>query len=163
MVLYIKRIDSTLKCITKRHAQALSAKNRIKANNMAQHSKLDNDSIVALHEAGKSCRAISAIAGISKTSIAKRLKHLTPRKSTEIFKELKADIFAEKQRKLLMSSDKLTPKEQRDIAVAVGCYHDKEQQLRGNSSDGKPLVIINRISINDRMQTTNEQIIEVGS
>lgn len=122
---------------------------------MAPQGKLDNDSIVALHEAGKSCRAISAIAGISKTSIAKRLKHLTPRKSTEIFKELKADILAEKQRKLLMSSDKLSPKEQRDIAVAFGCYHDKEQQLRGNSSDGKPLVIINRISINGK--NTEEQ------
>jgi len=57
-----------------------------------------------------------------------------------------------------MSSDKLSPKEQRDIAVAIGCYHDKEQQLRGNSSDGKPLVIINRISVGN---TDREQIVEV--
>lgn len=124
-----------------------------------KQSALDDTAIVALHEAGQTTRQIAPIAGLSKTTIARRLKHLTPRKSTEIFKELKADIFAEKQRKLLMSSDKLTPKEQRDIAVAVGCYHDKEQQLRGNSSDGKPLVIINRISVGENMH--RDQVIEV--
>lgn len=122
--------------------------------------KIDDETLLALHNAGKSTRQIEAITGAwDHSTIAKRLKHLTPRKSTEIFREMKADIFAEKQRKLLMSADKLSPKEQRDIAVAIGCYHDKEQQLRGNSSDGKPLVIINRISVGENIH--REQVIEV--
>ena len=120
---------------------------------------VDDDTLLALQSTGKTTRQIAPIVGLSKSTIAKRLKHLTPRKSTEIFRELKADIFLEKQRKLLMSSDKLSPKEQRDIAVAIGCYHDKEQQLRGNSSDGKPLVIINRISVGESIH--RDQVIEV--
>jgi hypothetical protein len=59
----------------------------------------------------------------------------------------------------LMMAENVSPKEQRDIAVAYGCYHDKEQQLRGNSSDGKPLVIINRISVGESIH--RDQVIEV--
>ena len=57
---------------------------------MPAHSsqeKIDDDTLLALHNAGKSTRAIGELVELSHKTIALRLKHLTPRKSTEIFKE----------------------------------------------------------------------------
>ncbi len=97
--------------------------------------KPDNLTILALHEAGKSARQIEAILGnIDHATICRRLKHLTPRKTTNIYKQVRADVFAEKQRKLLMRSDKADAKTQRDIATCVGIYYDKERLERGLSS-----------------------------
>ena len=103
----------------------------------------DDATLLALHEAGKASRQIEAILGnIDHSTICKRLKHLTPRKTTEIFKTLRADIFAEKQRKLLMRSDKEPASSQSRIAMAVGIYYDKEQIERGHGADTRPLVMI---------------------
>lgn len=94
----------------------------------------DNTVLLALHEAGKSTREIEAIVGLDHSTIAHRLRHLTPRKTTEIYKSLRADIFAEKQRRLLMLNDKGDSKTQRDIATCIGIYYDKERLERGLSS-----------------------------
>ena len=103
----------------------------------------DDATLLALHEAGKASRQIEAIlGGIDHSTICKRLKHLTPRKTTEIFKALRADIFAEKQRKLLMASDREPASSQSRIAMAVGIYYDKEQIERGHGVDTRPLVMI---------------------
>ena len=63
---------------------------------MPAHSsqeKIDDDTLLALHNAGKSTRAIGELVELSHKTIALRLKHLTPRKSTEIFKEKEGIIF----------------------------------------------------------------------
>jgi hypothetical protein len=121
----------------------------------------DDDAILALTEAGKTSREIEAILKYDHTTICRRLKHLTPRQSTEIFKEHRADIFAEKQRKLMMRSNGVDIKDERDLAVAMAVYYDKERIERGHSSEGKPLVIINRISVNaDSNRVTNVTDIE---
>lgn len=101
---------------------------------------IDEQAALALHEGGKSTREIATILGVKDHStIARRLKHLTPRKSTEIFRALRADILTEKQRKLLMSSHDATPKEQRDIATAFGIYLDKERLERGQSTSNQAI------------------------
>lgn len=46
-----------------------------------------------------------------------------------------------------MSAKDLSPKEQRDIAVAFGVYIDKEDRIRGTSPDCQPFIIINRINV----------------
>lgn len=113
---------------------------------MAPH--IDNAAILALTEAGKSSRDIEAISGgtIDHATVCRRLKHLTPRKSTEIFKSRKADVFAEMQRKIMMSCDNRTlkagGKDLQARITSVGILFDKEQIARGHSSEGKPLVII---------------------
>ena len=104
---------------------------------------LDDTVVVALHDAGKSTRKIATILGdVHWTTIARRLKHLTPRKTTEIYKELRADIFAEKQRQLLMRSYKANPKDTRDLMTSFGILYDKEQNERGHGADARPLVMI---------------------
>ena len=104
---------------------------------------LDDTAVLALHEAGKSTRKIATILGdVHWTTIARRLKHLTPRKTTEIYKELRADIFAEKQRQLLMRSYKANPKDTRDLMTSFGILYDKEQNERGHGADARPLVMI---------------------
>jgi hypothetical protein len=103
-----------------------------------------NATILALHESGHATRNIETLLGgqLDHTTIARRLQHLTPRKTTEIYKSLRADIFAEKQRKLLMRGNKISLKEERDLAVAMGVYYDKEQIERGRGVDTRPLVVI---------------------
>lgn len=102
-----------------------------------------NDQIVALHEAGVPTRQIEKVIGtLDHSTIARRLKHLTPRKTTQIYRELKADILAEKQRKLLMQSDSVNAKDARDLATAFGIYYDKEQVERGQGGDSRPMIVI---------------------
>ena len=104
---------------------------------------LDDTAVLALHEAGKSTRKIATILGdVHWTTIARRLKHLTPRKTTDIYKDLRADIFAEKQRQLLMRSYKANPKDMRDLMTSFGILYDKEQIERGHGVDARPLVMI---------------------
>ncbi len=106
---------------------------------------IDETALIALHEAGKSTRFIAtAFGNIHWSTVARRLKHLTPRKTTDIFKELRADIFAEKQRKLMMRGNKVSIKDERDLAVAMAVYYDKERIERGGSSDSRPLVVVVR-------------------
>jgi hypothetical protein len=99
---------------------------------------VDNDTLLALQDSGKSTRQIEAIVKtMSRSTIAKRLKHLTPRQSTDIFREHKADILAEKQRQLMLLRDnpktkcKLDPGDHRNIAIAFGVYEEREARLRG--------------------------------
>lgn len=97
--------------------------------------KTDDTAILALHEAGKSTRAIADILGnCKKTTIAKRLKHLTPRKTTQIFRELRADVLSEMQRKFLMRMDAADPKNARDYMTAFGIAYDKERLERNLSN-----------------------------
>lgn len=110
---------------------------------------IKDETLVALRDSGHSTRQIEKVTGISKSVIAKRLKHLAPTEATDIFKEHKSDILAEKQRQLLMSAKDLSPKEQRDIAVAFGVYADKEDRIRGLNPDVKPLIIINQVKLSE--------------
>jgi len=109
------------------------------------HPTADDATIQALADAGKSTREVAAIVGnIAHQTIARRLKHLTPRQTTEIFKTHRADIFAELQRKILLTCDKQAIKEMhpRDRFLATGLLYDKEQIERGHGADARPLVMI---------------------
>jgi SOS-response transcriptional repressor LexA len=112
----------------------------------ARLTKPDDDSLMALHEAGKSTREIAtALGGISYATVSRRLKHLTPRKSTEIFKTHKADILSEMQRKILSTCNVAAIKEMcvRDRFTAFGILHDKEQAERGLAGNqAHPMVVI---------------------
>lgn len=99
-----------------------------------QKPKVDDAVILALAEIGKPSREIQDITGIGYRTVCRRLKHLTPRKTTELYKHYRADIFAEKQRQLLMSSHTADAKTQRDIATCIGIYYDKERLERGQST-----------------------------
>jgi len=102
-----------------------------------------NDQIVALHEAGVPTRQIEKVIGtLDHSTIARRLKHLTPRKTTQIYRELRADILAEKQRKLLMQSNGLPAREQAGISKAFRDYFDCEQVERGQGGDTRPMIVI---------------------
>lgn len=111
---------------------------------------LTDAEIVALHEAGSSTRDIAAIEGIRHHStIARRLKHLTPRQSTEIYKTHRANILAEMQRKISMVCDLRAlrpPKTMRDLsdaAKSLSILHQMEQIERGNTPASRPLIQIN--------------------
>jgi hypothetical protein len=130
---------------------------------------MDDETILALTSAGKSSRDIERLSHgkIDHATICRRLKHLTPRQTTEIFKNHRGDILAELQRKLLMSCDNRTLKDMaaRDKIVAMGILYDKERIERGHSSEGKPLVIINRISVGTGLREgqveENETVIDI--
>jgi hypothetical protein len=113
------------------------------------NTRVDDDTLLTLAAAGKSSRDMERVLNnIDHATICRRLKHLTPRQSTEIFKSYKADILAEQQRKIMMRCDrpggnKLTPREWRDIAVTLGVLMDHERRERGLHEDKtRPLVMI---------------------
>lgn len=118
---------------------------------------LDETALLALHDAGKSTRQIATLMGnVAWCTVARRLKRLTPRKSTEIYKTLRADVLAEKQRQLLMCSHGATPKEQRDIATAVGIYYDKERLERGQATEISAMdvrMLVQSVQIQARVAT----------
>jgi IS30 family transposase len=99
-----------------------------------------NATILALHDTGHPTRQIEAILGLDHTTIARRLQHLTPRKTTEIYKQMRADILAEKQRQLLMQSNRRTPKEQLSLITAMGICYDKERLERGMSTSNTAML-----------------------
>jgi hypothetical protein len=109
-------------------------------------SQVDDETLLALAAAGKSSRQIEqALGNIDHATVCRRLKHLTPRQSTEIFKSYKADILAESQRKLMMMSDKpgVNARDRRDYAVTLGILMDQERKERGQHEDKtRPMVMI---------------------
>ncbi len=114
-------------------------------------SLTDDNVLLALHNAGNSTRKIEQIVGLDHTRVARRLQRLTPRKTTEIYKSMRADIFAEKQRQWLMMSN--TPKlirdskAQRDLATCIGILYDKERLERGQSTSNISLHAIIDLSV----------------
>lgn len=122
---------------------------------MPVQTAIDNESLLALHEAGKSYRQIATLAGIHHNTVAKYLKRLTPRKATEIYKRHKADILAEFQRKILTACG---PTEIKQMLKArglsdYGILYDKEQLERGHGADARPLVMIQINTGNDSKGT----------
>jgi transcriptional accessory protein Tex/SPT6 len=111
---------------------------------MAQPA-VDDATILALTEAGKPSREIEAITGIGYRTVCRRLKDLTPRKTTEIYKSYRADIFAEMQRKIIASCHATEIKKMatRDKFMAMGILFDKEMIVRGViDNNTRPMVVI---------------------
>ena len=123
----------------------------------------DDATVKALADAGKSCREIAELTGVHKATIARQLKHLRPRKATQIYQSLRADILAEMQRKILSSC---TPAEIKKMAIrdkftAYGILYDKEQAERGvTTGKSAPMVVI---AIQQPGGSQPAQIIEVGA
>ncbi len=105
--------------------------------------------IEAMHNAGLTSRAIATITQTpDHSTICRRLKKLTPRKTTSIYKELRADVLAEKQRKILMDSHRVehekSARDQRDLAAAYAIYYDKERLERGQATENIGYMDYNR-------------------
>jgi len=124
----------------------------------------DDATLLALHEAGKSQEEIAQMIGnVHRSTISRRLKQLTPRKSTEIFKIHRADILAEFQRKIMSAC---TSAEIKKMVASrgmtdFGILYDKEQIERGHGADARPLVVIQINTAVDKAVdiTTNQQVI----
>ena len=94
--------------------------------------------ILGMHNQGLTTRQIESILGtIDHSTIAAHLKSLTPTKTSQIYRELKADILSEKQLKILQQSDLVigNARDQRDYATSYGIYYDKERLERGQSTE----------------------------
>ena len=94
-----------------------------------------NNIIIGLHAAGLPSRATAKTIGtLSYRTVCRRLKQLTPRQATETYKELRADIFAEQQRKLLSLCHGKPAKEQLSLITATAILYDKERLERDKST-----------------------------
>lgn len=97
----------------------------------------DTQSLIALKQAGKSYRDIQAITGIKKDAVRRKIKDLLPTEETTQYKNLRADILAEMQRKLLMQCDDARLKKMPAAsAILAACQlYDKERLERGQSTE----------------------------
>jgi hypothetical protein len=106
----------------------------------------DNATLLALHEAGKTQEQIAQIlGGLDRSTISRRLKQLTPRNATEIFKNRRADILAEMQRKIMgrLTTTDIKSANLLQKVTATGILYDKERIERGLSdASTRPLVVI---------------------
>ena len=99
----------------------------------------DDATVLGLADAGKSCQDIANLTGVHKSTIARQLQHLRPRKTTEIYKSLRADIAAEMQRKILRRCDLrhikvASARDLKDAITAFGILVDKERLERGQAT-----------------------------
>lgn len=94
---------------------------------------VDNETLVALKQAGKSYREIEAITGIHKDVVNRRIRYLLPDEDTKTFINNRADIFARMQQNILQSIDdadiKKAPFGSRILAACQ--IYDKERTERG--------------------------------
>jgi len=101
-----------------------------------------NNAMLGLTAAGLSTRQIAkTLGGMDHGTVARRLKRLTPRNVTEIYKTLRGDIFAEQQRKLLMECHGKTAKEKLSLITGMGILYDKERLERGQSTENIGVVV----------------------
>jgi len=79
---------------------------------------------------------IGAIQGVSKQAVHQALQHLMPTEETEVFKNHRADILSELQRKLLLNIDpeRLKKAPLGTLALASCQLYDKERLERGQST-----------------------------
>ncbi len=84
-----------------------------------------------------SYRKIAAIQQVDPSSILRAIQPLLPTQATEIFKENRADVFAEFQRKSLShcTPSKFKKAGLRDLVVGTGILYDKERLERGLSTE----------------------------
>lgn len=106
-----------------------------------------NIALEAMHNAGIGSRDIATITkSMDHSTICRRLKKLTPRKSSEIFRELRADVLSEVQRKILTRATTHieNARDCRDYATAFGVFYDKERLERGQSTENIGYLDYNR-------------------
>lgn len=94
---------------------------------------VDNKTLIALKQAGKSYREIEAITGIHKDVVNRRIRYLLPDEDTKTYINNRADIFAKMQQNILQSIDdadiKKAPFGSRILAACQ--IYDKERTERG--------------------------------
>ncbi len=127
---------------------------------------VDDTTILALRAAGKSSREIGAIVGRDHTAICKRLKHLSPRGTTELFREKRADILTEIQRKILMSCTpqeiKNKPRNIRDRVTSFAVLYDKERLERNQSSMNLAVSGLSEEEIDARLAQLQAKLQEIS-
>lgn len=98
--------------------------------------KVDHMTAIELKAKGLTYKQIGQMYGCSKQSIHQAIRNLVPTQQTHIFKQTRADVFSELQRKLLVSIDdadiKKAPIGSRILAVAQ--IYDKERLERNLST-----------------------------
>lgn len=119
-------------------------KRRLSANDKSHAIELRLNSGLTYQEIGK-------ILNTSKQTIHRNLAKLIPDKTTEVYKEHRADILSHAQLRILsnVTESKLKKSSARDLIVSAGILYDKERIERGGSTEAKPLIIVNRINISN--------------
>lgn len=106
---------------------------------------VDKLQAIQLKQTGATYKQIAKLQKVTPQAVCKAIKHLLPNELTEIFKDKRADIFAEFQRQLLTSVDKGKIKNMSgSAAILASCQlYDKERIERGLSDNNtRPLVMI---------------------
>lgn len=108
------------------------------------HKKIDIVDIVDLKKRGLSPGAAAKVLGCSKYNVQKRYKKI----ETEVaelgnFKELRADILAIKQKRIINAIDKncIQKASLRDKVISFGVLYDKERLERGKGLEEKGIKI----------------------
>jgi hypothetical protein len=100
------------------------------------------ETFLALKNAGKSYREIEEITGTDHVQVYREIAKLLPNDETEEYKKHRADIFAEAQRKILVSC---TPKDLKkssfkDKIISTGILFDKERLERNLSTNNHSIL-----------------------
>ena len=101
-----------------------------------------------------SYRRIAKIQGVTTQAVHQRLRPLLPTEQTEIYKNNRADIFANAQLKILTQLDlpRLKKAALRDLVISAGILYDKERLERGLSSQN-----ISYQAITDQLKAIDEE------
>jgi exopolyphosphatase/pppGpp-phosphohydrolase len=128
----------------------------------------DIKAVIAMAQGGLPVGKIATLTDTNHSNISQILKRYDIKtESLEAYKAHRADILAGKQERLIesLTDSDIKNMSARDRVMSYGILYDKERIERGHSSEGKPLVIINRISVGTGLREgqveENETVIDI--
>lgn len=133
-----------------------------KIDNLDRRIKLDKEEALHLKlDHGLTYQEIAEMSGTTKQAVHQAIAPLIGNmKEVEEFKGKRADIFANKQKELLLALDDAKVKNMagRDLVVAAGILFDKERLERGQSTVN--LASIYSRALEDRTETPQDVALE---
>jgi transposase len=119
--------------------------------------KTEERSIATMKAAGMSERDIAKAKNLPKTTVHQIIHRVYSQEEVQAFKTNEAVILDNKRLMLMDALDQEAIKEMcpRDRVTSYGILYDKMRIERGHSSEGKPLVIINKIIIGSNTNITD--------